>query len=242
MNARAWLRRCTRGRRFLTVAAGTRLVAIGDSHCRFWSGHDSVHAPDRLPGIVTCHVGPGLAWNLIEPAAQTRAGRSVLRALRDLAAQDYAGWVLLCFGEIDLRAHVLKHAADGDLRARVERLVERYLAFVANARHIHPRIALWGPGASQPADMPDNPDFPAIGSEAERNAATVLFTALLEERGDRAGVPVLSLLPLLLDEQGRTRRELLFDGYHIGQALMPAAQRLVAEALPCDMPAVAKAS
>jgi len=231
-----------RGKRFVRIGADTRLVAIGDSHCRFWSGHDAVHAPDRIPGIVTCHVGPGLAWNLIEPAAQTRAGRSVLRVLRDLAAQDYRGWVLLCFGEIDLRAHVLRHAADGGLRPGVERLIERYLAFVAAARRIHPRIALWGPGASQPAGTPDNPDFPAVGSETERNAATMLFTALLEERGRGLGVPVLSLLPLLVDEHGRTRRELLFDGCHIGQSLMPAAQQLVAERLHHDACPVAQAS
>jgi len=236
---RAWVRRVIRGKRFLRVAADTRLVAIGDSHCEFWSGIDAMSGPDRIPGVVTRHIGPGLAWNLIERSAQTRSGHSVRHALRDLAAQDYRGWVLLCFGEIDLRVHVLKHAAESGLRAGVETLVDRYVEFAAEARRIHSRIALWGPGASQPAGTPVNPAYPTTGSEKERNDATILFTELLAERARGIGVPFLTLLPLLLDERGLTRRELLYDGCHIGQALMPQAMRLVAESLDLRLDAPA---
>src|SRR5271170_3467232 len=94
-------RRARRGRRFVRVPRETALVAIGDSHCKFWSGNDAVFEPDRILGVVTCHVGPALAWNLIERNSSTRSGESVRRALLDLAAQDYRGSVLLCFGEID---------------------------------------------------------------------------------------------------------------------------------------------
>ena len=235
---RAWVRRRVRGRRFVRIGADTRLVAIGDSHCKFWSGNDGVWDPDRIPGVVTCHIGPGLAWSLVERSSRTRSGRSVLRILRDIAAQSYDGWALLCFGEIDLRVHVLKHAAEDGLGAALARLVDRYIAFVTEARRIHPRLALWGPGASLPAGTPDNPAFPAIGSEAKRNEATALFTTLLEQRARPIGVPFLTLLPLLVDEQGLTRRELFYDGCHIGQALMPQALRLLAEtlALRLDLP------
>jgi hypothetical protein len=233
---RAWLRRLRRGKRFLAIRADTVLVAIGDSHCKFWSGQDSVWEPDRIPGIITRHVGPGLAWTLIERSSRTRAGRAVKRALRDLASQSYGGWALLCFGEIDLRVHVLRHAAKDGLRPSVEALVDRYIAFVVEARRLFPRLALWGPGASLPDGAPDNPIFPASGRASERNAATRLFTELLEERAQRIGVPVLSLLPLLLDEQGRSRRELLYDSCHIGQALMPQAQRLTGEKLGIVIP------
>ncbi len=222
-------RRALRGRRFVRAPAGTALVAIGDSHCRFWSGNDGVFEADRIPGIVTCHIGPALAWNLIERTSRTRSGLAVRRALRDLAAQNYDGWVLLCFGEIDLRAHVLKH--EGELRANLARLVERYVEFVAGAKRIHRKIALWGPGASPPEGSAENPEFPAIGSEAERNTATAIFTALLTERARDVGAPVLSLLPLLVDEHGRSRRELLYDGCHVSQKLMPAARRLLTETL-----------
>jgi hypothetical protein len=228
---RAAMRRMVRGRRFVGIEAATRLVAIGDSHCKFWSGSDALWGPDRIAGVVTCHVGPGLAWNLVERSSRTRAGRNVRHILRDLGTQAYGGWVLLCFGEIDLRVHVLKHAAESGLRPGVARLVERYLAFVLEAQRIHPRIALWAPGASQPAGIPDNPAYPATGSETERNDATALFADLLDERAREIGAPVLSLLPLLLDEHGMTRRELLFDGNHISQALLPQALRQAAEKL-----------
>lgn len=235
---RAWVRRMTRGRRFVRIAADTRLVAIGDSHCKFWSGNDGVWNPDRIPGVVTCHIGPGLAWRLIERSSRTRSGRSVLRILRDLAAQSYDGWALLSFGEIDLRVHVLKHAAEDGLGAALAQLVDRYIAFVAKARRVHPRLALWGPGASPPAGAPDNPAFPATGSEAARNKATALFTSLIEQRARLIGLPYLTLLPLLLDEHGQTRHELLYDGCHMSQALMPQALRLLAETLAVrlDMP------
>lgn len=215
----------------MRVAADTRLVAIGDSHCKFWSGNDGVFEPDRIPGVVTCHVGPGLAWNLVERSAQSRSGRNVRRVLRDLAAQSYRGWAMLCFGEIDLRAHVLKHAAENGLGPALAQLADRYIAFVVAARRIYPRLALWGPGASQPAGVLENPELPVIGSENERNVATAMFTALLEQRARPIGVPVLSLLPLLLDDHGLTRRELLYDGCHISQVLMPQARGLLAERL-----------
>lgn len=227
----AWLRRIARGRRFLRIAADTGLVAVGDSHCRFWSGTESITGDDRIPGVLTCHIGPGLAWNLVERGARTRSGDSVRGVLRDLAAQSYGGWVLLCFGEIDMRAHILKHAARHGLRASIEQLVDRYVDFVLEARRICPRIALWGPGASLPDGTPDHAEFPAVGSEAERNAATLMLTQILDERARRIGVPFLSLLSQLLDGNGRTRAELLYDGCHISQSMMPQAQRLVAQAL-----------
>jgi lysophospholipase L1-like esterase len=225
---RTLLRRAVRGRHFVRVPADTVLVAIGDSHCKFWSGNDAVFERDRIPGVVTCHVGPALAWNLIRPRAQTRGGRTVMRVLRDLAAQSYDGWVLFCFGEIDLRAHVLKHL---DVGANLAELVKRYMAFVMVARRCHARIALWGPGASQPEGSSDNPDFPSVGSEHARNEATARFTALLAERARAAGVPMLSLLPLLVDERGLSRREFLYDGCHVSQSMMPAARRLLSESL-----------
>ncbi len=227
-------RRALRGRRFVRVAPETVLVAVGDSHAKFWSGRDAVFEPDRLPGILTRHVGPALAWTLIEPRSKTRGGAATRAVLRDLRAQRFGGWVLLCFGEIDLRAHVLKEA--GDLAANLAALAARYLAFVREAQRIHPRIALWGPGASQPEGSADNPQFPAVGSEAERNAATRLFTQILTEAAREPGVPVLSLFPLLVDEHGRSRREFLYDGCHLSQRLMPAAQHLLTEILGLHLP------
>ncbi|HUK57778.1 MAG TPA: SGNH/GDSL hydrolase family protein [Stellaceae bacterium] len=227
-------RRALRGRRFVRVWDDTVLVAIGDSHAKFWSGRDAVFEPDRLPGIIACHVGPALAWSLIEEHSTTRAGQAVRAVLRDLAAQHYAGWVLLCFGEIDLRAHVLKH--EGDLSPNLAELAQRYLAFVRAAKRIHPKIALWAPGASQPEDSADNPDFPAVGSETERNRATRLFTGILTARARELGVPVLSLLTHLVDAEDRSRREFLYDGCHISQRLMPEARRLLTETLGMALP------
>ncbi len=87
-----------------------------------------------------------------------------------------------------------------------------------------------------PTGSIENPDFPSVGSEAARNEATAIFTMLLTERARAAGAPVLSLLPLLVDERNRSRRELLYDGCHVSQALMPAARRLLAESLGLALP------
>ena len=231
MSLRAWLRRIVRGRQFVRVSAATRLVVIGDSHCKFWSGDDAIFGPDRIPGVVTCHVGPALAWNLIERSSNTRAGVKVEGILRDLAAQSYDGWALLSFGEIDIRVHAVKHAANSGLDLALERLVDRYVAFILKARSIYPRIALWGPGATQPEGAPPNLDFPANGSEKERNDATRMFTELLAARARAIGVPMLSLLPMLIAENGLTRPELLFDGCHISQQAMAEAQQLAARTL-----------
>lgn len=185
-------------------------MVIGDSHCRLFAG--------LAPGIVIYHVGPALAWSLGDDASTTGGGRRVSAALRGLPRE---AWALMSFGEIDMRCHVLAHG--GPLPC-----AERYLAFVREARALHDKIALWAPPATQPASVLSDEAYPAVGTVAERNAATAEFAAALS----RSEFPVVSLLDLMIEERGGTRRETLdADGRHVSPSLLPEALNRIASRL-----------
>lgn len=191
------------------------VLAIGDSHCRFWGG--------LAPEILTYHVGPALAWSLASDESTTGARRRVLAALGILAPET---WALLCFGEIDLRCHVLKHGGPVECALR-------YLDFVREAKRRHARIALWAPTATQPLGVPDDEAYPCVGTEAQRNAATQTFGECLRSTGLAHGVPVISILDLMLD-RWNTKPETLSDGRHASLALRPAAMARLRLALSLE--------
>ncbi len=193
----------------------TAVLAIGDSHCRFW-------AP-LAPEVLTYHVGPALAWSLASEGSRTLGRAKVLAAIRWLAPQT---WALLCFGEIDIRCHVLANGKAGPSEC-----ADRYLDFVREAMALHERIAIWAPTATQPTSMPDDELYPSVGTEIERNRATLAFTERL--RG-RASAPVISILDCMVD-RGLTKPETLADGRHASQSLRPIAAQRLRAALGIDI-------
>ncbi len=65
------------------------------------------------------------------------------------------------------------------------------------------------------------------GDRGRSNFATLLFTSMLKKGLEPLGVPLLSLLDLMLLENGRTDTRYLRDGCHLSQAAMPYALALV---------------
>ena len=59
----------------------------------------------------------------------------------------------------------------------------------------------------------------------------MLYTDMLKQELEPQGIPVLSLLPLLLRDDGTTNADVLHDGVHLSQSVMPAALLAVKEAL-----------
>ncbi len=197
------------------------LIVAGDSHTGVWTAVGEQAEP--LPGVVSHNVweGGALAWSLATENGASQVRERTLQIVREAADGDFQGWILLSFGEVDLRCHILKHAAQIGLHQAVKRCVDRYLRFIDEAKAVYGRLGIWAPIASGSSGPAFNADYPTQGTEIDRNFATMLFTGLLRKGLEGKGVPVLSVLDLMILDNGKTDGGYLRDGCHLSQAIVP---------------------
>ncbi|MFN3075598.1 MAG: hypothetical protein ABT940_01725 [Alphaproteobacteria bacterium] len=213
----------------------TEVYAIGDSHALFWTGRN-VNFPGRdyIPGIATCSIFGALAWKLVEDESTSRGRERALAAIDLALGNGFRGWFLLCFGEIDIRCHVARHARVLGLRRAAEACAERYVRFIREVRERYARVAVWAPIASTNND-PKYPPILAYGTTPERNFLTVLFTDYLGRKLAADRVPVISILPYMIGKGGHTRQDFLHDTHHLSVTCLPIAISLLRERLSVEI-------
>lgn len=220
------------------MMCNAKLLVVGDSHSLFWKGHDEVRGgSDNIPGVITCEIEAALAWTLVKEGSTKRGRERSLEYIQSAVEQGFHGCILLSFGEIDMRAHVMKQALSIGIVSAVRDITDRYVNFIDELRAFKLRLAVWAPIASPPYEIGSDftSHWPTIGTEVERNFATVLFTNLLKKRLHPRNIPVLSLIHQLLHEDGTTIRGFLHDGIHLSQVLMPSAIDLVKKDIGLDL-------
>ena len=216
---------------------------IGDSHANFFSGFDEMQPewPDprvrhRYPMLRAYRIGPALAFNLCRTRTTTR-GRERLFALLDtLPARSP---VMLCFGEIDCRAHILRQAerqrrSVGDV---VREVVDRYVSVLLEVQAMGFRVLAWNVVPSAPTDVeggirPD-PVYRFHGSSDERNRITRAFNETLKAVAATRGIPFVDIFAQLIGDDGTVRTELYCDdAIHLSQKAMPLALERLETCLP----------
>lgn len=223
-----------------TPLAAAPLYCIGDSHVSFFSGSDTIQPPwparsdDGLPWFRTFHVGPALAFNL-NRTNTTTCGREKLFEVLEQAVPPGSN-VLLSFGEIDCRAHVLKQAAQRGLSVNqvVQQCLDAYFQAVQEVQARGFKVVIYNaaPSRSHTSRKNRDDDYVAIGSWRERNAAIREFNAGAKERCAKVGAKFLETFPKLVDEQGRAENWYFFDNIHLSQRTLPLTMRALAELFP----------
>lgn len=200
-----------------TIPAMGKILVIGDSHSLFWRGADTLkEAPFAAPGIDILHCAAATAFGLTRTDAKYR--RVTEKAIHK--ARDQYAAVVLSFGEIDCRAHIVKHAS-GDIEREAQRVADAYLAAIEGMRAWNRDcpIILFGPPASTPTARNFSwPAYPTVGTEAERNRVAKAFTDRIKRE-----YPTISLLDEMVDDDFATHDGVLFDGVHISARLFPLA-------------------
>jgi hypothetical protein len=201
------------------------ILATGDSHSLFWRGSNTVEECEhRLVGLEVLHLGAATAYQM--PREDSPRAEKLRRTLN--ARKDQFALLITCFGEIDCRTHVVKQA---ELQSRTiddvaGEVAERYLAFVLrlSAEYGVP-IAMWGPPPSTPPHRQrNNHKYPTVGTMHERNRATAALTASLREgAGRESTLAFFTLFDELIDADGATKPEALFDGAHLSAKFLPRA-------------------
>ncbi len=198
---------------------------IGDSHACFFRGQDkivfSLEENDSLiPFFKIYHIGPVLAYNLCESNASTQGREKIFELLDNRIPP--GSKLLLCFGEIDCRNHILRQSERQKrfFEDVTEECVSRYFQFIKEVNAKGYEVLVWGVVPNAPDDAPEYPNFPTCGSCFERNRVTRCFNQKLKELLDAENIKFISIFDKLIDSQGLTIKEFYMDFTHLSQNAM----------------------
>ncbi|MCR5012118.1 MAG: SGNH/GDSL hydrolase family protein [Lachnospiraceae bacterium] len=219
------------------------IVVLGDSHVYFFSGNEGLSYTPIGHGISLCpranslnltvlYLGPVLAFTCLKPGSTAGFSEKLSFLKADFITP--GARILISLGEIDIRMHVLKQA---EMQKRptesiIDDILTNYGTLIASLQSEGFKISCWGPIASQKDGIPEDPRFPRLGSEKERNSATLYFNRQLEKTCHRCGAGYFSIYDRLVDVQGFTKEEYLSDDhFHLSQRAMPLAMEVLASLL-----------
>ena len=210
---------------------------IGDSHSSFFCGQDRIvgRMEDNsscLLGFQVYYIGPVLAYNLCEENSSTKGREIIFHILKTKIPM--GSRLLLCFGEIDCRYHILKQADCQNIRycLVVDECVARYVRFIKEIKSNAYDVYIWNATPTAPDSSTTNSAYPRYGTEPQRNGVTAYFNNRLQSALQEIEVPFVSIFDQLIDSRSYTRREYLMDGIHLSQKAMPLAKNAIKLVVP----------
>lgn len=234
---------------------GPIIHCIGDSHVSFFSGEDVIQpvwpsaSNDRLPRFKTYHIGATLAYNLPREGTRTRGREKLFEILSQNAPT--GATVLLSFGEIDCRVHLVKQAQKNNtpIDEVVNDCLDQYFKVVADIAALGYQLIIYNAVLSRPrlrgVHRTKEDAYATYGTTEERNEAIRIFNAGAKKRCGMAGVFFLENIPHLTDRRGLIPTWYFFDSIHLSQRAMPVTLRELAAMFPAlglEIPAIPSAS
>ena len=183
-----------------------------------------------IPSFVSYRLGAVLAYKLCD-FGSTMHGREKLeeitRGLPD------GSTLLLCFGEIDCRMHLVKQAQkqQKSFEEVAAECAHRYFSQIVVLKKKF-KIIVWGVVPSTPSEVVLDPRYPHCGTSQERNGVSRLFNRGLERLAREHGVGFVSLFDHLLLDDGSTNPAYYIDQVHLSQRAMPLAVREFQKVFP----------
>ena len=214
-----------------SIWEGKHVFVVGDSHSVFWSGMEGfvsqmtiadefgrinvVKGPDER--FVSLHMGPALAYNANKYDTSVKFLEKWKRCI-DKRLVVPGDTIVFVLGEIDIRCHVFKHVSqDVTYNDVVDDIIYRYIDFLRQTKKEGFRTYVWAPVATQKDNWYTNPSFPRVGSEIERNKATLYFSKKLRQECEKEKIGFLGIAEKLIDSDYRTRAEYIVDQCHLKQ-------------------------
>ena len=198
---------------------------IGDSHSAVFSGKEEMQpiwpqrSDDRTPFFKSYRIGPATAYQL-----ETKI--LVIDEIIQFNVNLDTDYVLFCFGEVDIRAHLIKQM---DLQSKtvneiVKECVDRYFSVLLRYKEANIKVIAWGPIASW-HESKQYTGGPSFGTCLERNIVTEEFNRYLEELCNQNNIEFVTIFYKMIDENKITKPEYLdnWEGshMHLSQTSMP---------------------
>ena len=198
---------------------------IGDSHSAVFSGEEAMQpcwpdpAANKLPYFKSYRIGPATAYQLENK-------KPIIEALINSLELTSEDKLMFCFGEVDIRAHLIKQSKlqDRPILDVVLECVERYVDAVKYYKKYNVPIIIWGPIASW-CEEKQYTGGPTFGSNVERNMVTSTFNVALQIACVKEGFEFVSIFYDMVKEDMTTIPEFLDDWegshMHLSQRAMP---------------------
>jgi len=207
---------------------------IGDSHVSFFSGYDRIqpeypeNSINKYPFFRVYRLGAVLAFNLNKLNTREQGREKLLRLITELPLH---ADLLLCYGEIDCRCHLVKQA---ELKRKqlfeiIEECIKNYFEVVDELIHAGFKVIIWN---VVPTSDSQNINYPTYGSHLQRNICTKMFNKYLEGACRERGIIFLSIFEKLITKELQTKSVFYFDAIHLGQNAMPIVLRQLTKLKP----------
>ena len=210
-----------------------KILVFGDSHSVIWSGSDILGKKRNLfKGVDVHHLGPALAYNLLDDTGTIpgKWGEQIIQIISNSLKSDIS-YIILCFGEIDIRTQAIKRAvsADSTILKSAQEIATRITKFACLLeQQFKIPILIWEPvPSSSDLNFSFNPQFPAVGSEIERNVATYEVALKLRSETRRLQKQYKAVYSFgayeKLTDFHETKIEYFSDGCHLNLAGLKVA-------------------
>jgi hypothetical protein len=189
-----------------------QISVFGDSHATAFSG---------LHQVAVHHIGPATAFSLTSDNSATEARRKIFQQLTRLDPLQTA--ILLSFGEIDCRVHVIRHAVlqQVSIQESTLRSVQNYIATIREIQALGFTVLVLGLSGSGTGM---NLNAPKTGREQERNYAVAIFNQALREVSWECGFHVCNMQNIVVNPHTlRSNHDYIQDGWHLNH--FPAIAR-----------------
>lgn len=197
--------------KFLDIFIKKKIYVVGDSHVSLFSGVDKIvdygwiksKIRHKKAVFFTNKLGAVLAFNLMN---KTFFWDTIHKIRRQST-------IILVFGEIDCRVHLLKND-------NVKECTDRYFDVIKKIALDYP-VMVFCPVASTIGMHENGDEYAAFGTCFERNIATHKFNTLLKQRCNEINVPTIDILQDLITIDGITNMDFYFDEIHLSQKTLP---------------------
>lgn len=202
---------------------GIKIYCIGDSHVSVFSGLGTKYNPYMVPILpkrakvnlsyfIPIRLGSVLAYNSYRYAKKIEK----LLKLKSLNFNKSKDYVLLSFGEIDIRVHILKQSKlqNKSLKQIIKLTISRYYNLISYLYSHGYKIIIYGPIASAKESVIVE-RFSSYGSCKDRNKATDEFTRQLIELTKQYNIPFITIFYEMIDENYETKDSFLMDNIHL---------------------------
>jgi hypothetical protein len=214
------------------------LHCIGDSHTAFFTGYNNIQpeypkaSKSFAKNIFTYRLGSSLAYNLCEPDSKTKSNVKLFEILSTLNCT--TDIVLLSFGEVDCRAHVIKQAELKNITIdeAVHECVNRYLLVIKRILNLNFKVIVWNAVPTSMGFENVQMEYPYYGTFEERNKACILFNEELQKKSIVLGFYFIDVYRKIINKNFTTNNKYYFDKIHLSNKLLPSTINNINNVIP----------